>query len=562
MPRFSGEGATLAALLLLVTLLVGLPLALLFEVGLRGPEGPSLAPLAEALESRSVRSALWNSLESAFLSALIATALGAALALLVGLTDIRAKGPFVFLILLPLMIPPHVTAIAWLQSLGPSSALLLALGLAPPPGAPNPMHSAAGLVALLAAQHAPLAFLTVRAALRALPREMAEAARLAGAGAPRVLYRVVLPLVAPALLAGFALAFVAALGNFGVNAIIGIPARYETLPVLIWRRLASFGPGMLGSVAVIALILALVALAALALQALAQRRFGAALTGPPQPAMAFALGPWRAPAEAGLVALLAVTLALPMGALVATALSPTYGAPLNAETVTLRHFAEVLFRQEAAARAFVNSALVAGAAAFLIAALSVALGHLGRSGRGRRLAGLAAGQAEIAYAVPGLVVSVAFIIAFIRPLPLLGVSLYNTLWIILLAYLAAFLAIGLKPVMAAFAQLDPSLDDAARVSGAGFGRRLTRISAPLVAPAAASGALLVFLTAYNEITVSALLWSAGNETIGAMIFNFEDGGATSLAAAMAVVTVGATVVLMLALDRAGRRAPAGVVPWR
>jgi hypothetical protein len=77
------------------------------------------------------------------------------------------------------------------------------------------------------------------------------------------------------------------------------------------------------------------------------------------------------------------------------------------------------------------------------------------------------------------------------------------------AYLGAFLAVGLKPVAAAFAQMDPGLDDAARVSGAGFWRRLGAIHAPLAAPAAASGAILVFLTAYNEITVSALLWSTG-----------------------------------------------------
>jgi iron(III) transport system permease protein len=89
-----------------------------------------------------------------------------------------------------------------------------------------------------------------------------------------------------------------------------------------------------------------------------------------------------------------------------------------------------------------------------------------------------------------------------------------------------------------------------------------RIFAPLAAPAAASGAILVFLTAYNEITVSALLWSRGNETIGSVIFNYETGGYTTIAAAMAVVTVAATAALMLVLDAAGRRLPPGVVPWR
>ena len=73
---------------------------------------------------------------------------------------------------------------------------------------------------------------------------------------------------------------------------------------------------------------------------------------------------------------------------------------------------------------------------------------------------------------------------------------------------------------------------------------------------------MVFLTAYNEITVSALLWSAGNETIGTTIFNYEDGGYTTLAAAMSAVTVIATVALMLLLDRLGPLLPDGAVPWR
>ena len=174
----------------------------------------------------------------------------------------------------------------------------------------------------------------------------------------------------------------------------------------------------------------------------------------------------------------------------------------------------------------------------------------------------AAAQADVAYAVPGLVMSIAFILMFLRPLPVFGVSLYGTLAIILIAYVGVFLAIGLKSVTAAYVQIDDSLDDAARVAGAGFARRLLRIYAPLVAPAAASGAILVFLTAYNEVTVSALLWSAGNETIGTTIFNYEDGGYTTLAAAMASVTVFATVLVMLAVNGLARHVPPGTIPWR
>jgi len=561
---FTAEKSTLLLLVLGATLVCGLPLLLLFKTGLTNEGGLALGPLLEALESRSVQRALWHSIESSFWSALAATCLGTVLALLVGLTDIRAKGLLVFLILLPMMIPPHVTAIAWIQALGPASPVLRWIGIAPELGSTHPLYSREGLVLLLTLQHSPLVFLLVRAALRSFPRELSDAARVSGAGGLLMLRRITLPLLGPSLLAGFALAFIAALGNFGINALIGIPARYTTLPVLVWRRLASFGPDVLPNVAVISVILALVALAAIVLQSLLQRRMRASLIGLPQDPLAISLGTKRPYVEALLWSFVAGVLLLPSASLLATALVKTYGLPLSADTLTLENFTEVLWRQSVTLRAFANSTLVAGLAAAIIALVSLLLGYFlaHRKPGHRRLAGLALTQSEIAFAVPGLVMSIAFILAFIRPLPILDISLYGTLWIIGIAYVSVFLAVGLKPVVAAFLQMDGALEDAARVSGAGFFRRMRRIFAPLAAPAAASGAILVFLTAYNEVTVSALLWSTGNETIGTTIFNYEDGGYTTLAAAMSAVVVAATIVIMLAMNALSKRVPAGTIPWK
>ncbi len=561
----SGEGLTLAALTLLALALFVVPLGLLFQVAIRGADGsPSLQPMIDAVQSRAVRRALWNSLESGALSAVLALLYGVITALVIGLTDIRRKGLYTFLLLIPMMVPPHVTAIAWIQAMGPSSPILRSIGLAPELGATHPLYSREGVIALLAIQHGPLVFLVLLAALRALPREMAEAARVSGARPLVLLRRIILPLLAPTLIAGFALAFVSALGNFGIPALLGIPARYTTLPVLLWQRLASFGPSVLTDVAVIAAVLAIVAVAAILLQMhLAQRRRNA-LIGPPQPALGIALGRARGWVELGLAALILVTLVLPVTSLFATALVKTYGLPLTWATLTFENFSEILFRQSVTGRAFLNSTIAAGGAALLIAALCLPLARFlsaPQPGPRRIGTGLAT-LAEMTYAIPGLVISIAFILAFIKPLPLIGISIYGTLTIIFLAYVCAFFSIALKPISAAYLQLDPALDEAARVSGAGYGLRMRRIAAPLMAPAAASGAILVFLTAYNEITVSALLWSSGTETIGTTIFNYEDGGYTTLAAAMSAVTVIATVALMIALDGLGRRAPPGVVPWR
>ncbi|APX11965.1 ABC transporter permease [Tateyamaria omphalii] len=555
-----GEGATLAVVVCIVLILFVFPLGLLGQVAFRD----GVAPILAALDTRAVPRALWNSLESSGLSALLALVAGTGVALILGLTDVRGKGTFAFLFLIPMMVPPHVTAIAWIQALGPSSPLLQTLGLAPPLGTTHPLYSREGVILLLGIQHAPLVFLVVLAALRSLPREMSDAARVSGARAGQMLRRIVVPLLAPTLIAGYALAFVSALGNFGIPALLGIPARYTTLPVLIWQRLASFGPSVLTDMAVIAALVAVIAVAAVVFQLWLSSRRRNALIGPPQPSLDIRLGRARPIVEGILAATVLATLVLPITALFTTALVPTYGVRLNAETATLSNFAEILFRQSVTARAFLNSTFIAACTAVLLAgfAMLVARYAAARTRATRRFGTGLSAVAEMTYAIPGLVISVAFILAFIKPLPLIGVSIYNTLWIILLAYLCAFFAIALKPVTAATLQLDPALDEAARTAGAGYIRRLVRITFPLVLPAAVSGAILVFLTAYNEVTVSALLWSSGTETIGTTIFNYEDGGYTTLASAMSAVTVVATVFLMGALDWLGRHAPPGVVPWR
>ena len=560
-----GEGLTLAALIFFALALLAFPIGLLAKVGLTDGGALSLGPLTTALESSSVQRALWNSLESGVLSAGLALVIGTALALLIGLTNIRAKGLLVFLIMLPMMIPPHVTAIAWVQALGPSSLVMQALGLGPEPGSNHPLYSRGGVIALLALQHAPLVFLIIHAALRTMPREMSEAARLAGAGSIRLLRRIILPLLAPSLIAAATLAFVSALGNFGIQALLGIPARYTTLPVLIWQRLASFGPDVLTDMAVIASLLAALAIIAVLMQTALQRTKSAVQIGPPQQPLRIALGSWRPWVEAMLAAFVIATLILPITSLIATALVKTYGLPLRLDTFTFVNFEEVLFRQAVTLRAFVNSTLIAGLAAATLAVLAVLL--IDQRMRANRRMQQATSEAiitsaEVTYAIPGLVLSVAFILAFIKPLPIINLSLYGTVGIIFIAYLSAFFSIALKPVSAAYVQLDPSLDDAARVAGARYFRRMTRIVMPMVGPAAASGAILVFLTAYNEVTVSALLWSSGSETIGTTIFNYEDGGYTTLAAAMATITVVATIMLMLLLHVLGRRLPPGIVPWQ
>lgn len=549
------------ALVVGVALLGLLPTVRLAWEALAGLLAGSDGALARVLSETSTWRALFNSLYTGVLGTVVAVMLGAGFAWMVVLTDIQRKPLWVFLFMLPMMIPPQVTALAWLQLFGPSSALLQALGIAPAMGSPQPLYSAEGIALLLGVQHAPLVFLAVRASLLALPGDLCEAARLAGATPLQVLRSVVLPLARPGLVAGAAMAFVSALGNFGIPAMLGIPAGYYVLPTLIYQKMAGFGPSMLQQVAALSMLVGVLAVLGVWVQGRLQARASYRLIGAGRRMASMGLGRWRLPAECIMALVLLLILAAPLFALLAASLVPAMGVPLNWDTVSGAAYIEMLTRQGATWRAAGNSMLLASGAALALMALSLPLAWLMVRRPGRWAAWLEA-CVEIPYALPGTVLAVACILLFAKPLPWVEISLYGTLGIIFFAYMARFLTVALKPVQASMRQLDPSLEEAAQLAGAGALRRLRDMLLPLLAPSAFAGALLVFLTAVNELTVSALLWSGGTETLGVLIFNFSESGDNVLASAVSVVIVLGVALLMMALSMLGRRLPQGVVPWQ
>ncbi|KAA0572164.1 iron ABC transporter permease [Azospirillum sp. Sh1] len=541
---------------LLVGLLVLLPvLRLLWEAG-------DTAVLARVLDSPATWRATTNSVAIAAGATLAAALIGGPFALLIGLTNLRARTAMTFALILPLMIPPQIVAMAWTHLAGSGSQILKPLGLAPPVGTANPVQSAAGMVLVMGIEHAPLVFLALRAALRAIPGDVLEAARASGAGPWRAVRGVVLPLCLPGLVAGLAMAFVAALGNFGVPALLGVPAGIPMLPTLIYRRLAGFGPSALPEVAVLAALIGVVACLGIATQTILQARIASRLPGGARPLVPLPLGSARLAVEGLAWGVLALMVAAPLTALLATSLVSVYGLPISLSTLTLAHYREVLALDQVG-RAFANSLLLSGSAAALLALLAVPLAHaMALSGGSGRIARSVGVLVELPHAVPGVVLGIGCILLFLKPLPGLGVSLYGTLWIILAAYLVRFLPLALRPVQAACAGLDPTVEEAARALGAGPLRRLVTVVAPLVAPAAAAGGLLVFLTAFNELTVSILLWSQGRETLGVVVYALEEGGSPTLGAALGVIAILVVLAAMLAAGRFGRCLPPGVVPWR
>ncbi len=560
--RERGDGWPILLLLVLAIALFSiLPLGRLLLTALAPAGSLSFEAIREQIASRAAGLAAWRTLETAGLSSLGALALGGSFALALAVTDVRSKRALAFLFVFSLMVAPQVIALAFLSLAGPASPVLAALGLALPPGTPNPLLSREGVILVMALHHAPLVAITIWSGLRFLPRGVIEAAQCDGATPWQTIRRIVLPLLRGNLVAAGLLAFVAGVGNFGIPALMGMPVNYLTLPTLIYRRLTSFGPSVLSDMAALALIVAIIAGIGTAVGALLMRR-GVGKVDIDQRMTPFApLGAWRLPVEATLWALLAFKVGLPFLSLLGDALRPALGVPLSLATVTPEKFWEVLVRQDVTTRAFRNSFLMAGCAALILCGLSIVFAYVLERRLARARPAIEA-LIEAPYALPGVVLAIACILLFLKPLPLVGVSIYGTAVIILFAYLARFLAPALKPTLAAMGQIEAHHEEAARLDGATWWQLIRFIVAPILLPAASAGALLVFLVAFNELTVSALLWSAGTETLGVVLFSLKESGLAGEAAAVAVSASAVILAVMLLLDRLASRLPEGVLPWR
>ncbi|ORM66299.1 ABC transporter permease [Pantoea rodasii] len=561
--RFNSEKLILALMVLLIGLLSVAPLLRLVWTAI-APQGvPDLARLTRLIASDRVLIASGNTLLIALSSTLISVLLGTAAAWLVALSDLRAKTAWVFAFILPLMIPPQVTALAWLQALAPSSPLALLFGsLGLPWFAPGeqPLYSLSGIVLLLGTHNAPLVFLTVRAGLRRLPADLVEAAQISGASRMRVLFTIILPLARPAIFAGAALTFVAAAGNFGIQAMLGIPARVPTLITLVYQQLNSIGPSALPNTAVYALLIAVITLAGMAASAWLGGRHDVRVNGAPR-LWQQSLGRGRVAIEGAAWLWMALTLLLPVSALLITALTSGFGQALTWQTLTLENFRSALWGYPAVRHAFMTSLGLTSLAAIILTSTALFLAYFLSWRRTKLVRGLLLAS-ELTYALPGIVTGVAAMLFFLRPLPIVNVSLYGTVWIILAAYLANFLALVLRPTLAGFAQLEPALDEAARLCGASFMRRMRDILLPLAAPSALAGTVLVFLTALNEIQVSVLLVTSQTQTIGPTIVFLDEGGSASLAAAVGCLMILVVCLLMGLATRLARRLPQGVLPWQ
>jgi iron(III) transport system permease protein len=405
---------------------------------------------------------------------------GTALAYLVVRTDLPGRRPLTVLCALPLAIPPYVGSVTYGDVLGPRGGLRDLLGVEELPS----IFGFPGAALVLVLFTYPYVFLLAAAALRNLNPHMEEAARGLGRGALRVFFGTTMRLIAPSLAAGALLVGLYVLSDFGTVSLM----RFQTFTTVIYEEIGGrFDPPAAAALSSVLVLLTLAFLAGgIAVRGggrFVQTEGGFGHVGQ-RP-----LGRARWPAFAGVVAVLGLSLALPLARLVTWTL----------DVLPDQDLGEYLGWGW-------NSVLVSvlGASVTVVCALPVAMVMA------RRREGLVVGWlAQAGYALPGVIVALALVAISTRWLD----PLYGTLALLVAAYVIRFLPQAIQGEEAGLQQIGPNLLEAARGLGASGRQALWRVVLPLMRPSLAAAWAVVFLTIVKELPATLILRPLGFDTL-------------------------------------------------
>jgi iron(III) transport system permease protein len=547
------EPVMLLWLLLIAALLflVAFPLGKLFLVSFetRGTGAFTLSNYLAAYGRPRYVDALLNSLQLGLTAATIAVVMAVPMAWAVSRTDMPGKGITWAAVLGAFILPPYLSAVGWILLAGPNSGFLN-LAWRAVTGATEPLfsiYSFAGMALVIALNAFPLVFIFVKSALDLVSSEMEDAANILGAGTWTVMRKVSLPLVWPAILAGFIIVFLEAIALFGVPAIIGIPARINVVTTQLWQFFEY--PVRVEVAAAYAMPLLLVTAGMILVQKLLLGRKGfVSQTGKGGERRPIRLGPWRwvAFGWCALVALLAV--AAPLFVLLQASFAKAWGRGLSLDNLTLANYRLLVFEHDMAMTSIWNTVWFSATAATIAVLLALLIAYIVN----RRLVpfGDALGFLAMApFVIPGIVMAIGFYAAYAAP----PFALYGTAAIIILAFSARFLPIAYANSSAAIRAVHPEMEEAARILGSGRLHAIAAITAPLVRKSLLGGWLIVFIVASRELSAAIFLVGPRTRTMSVLLYDLSEAGNFEVLAAFGGLLLAVTLVFVgIGMKIAGR----------
>lgn len=554
--RFSLDGFMTILSFILLFVVVVIPIFMIVYHAFFFEGKFSLDLIVDQLTRPSTMSAMWNTIKIAALVTIFGTIVGVFYAWLLGRSNIPAKRLMRGLFTIPYMFPPFLGAMAWDLLLNGRSGylnrwLMRTFSLSK---APFNINTIWGIVFVELSYYFPFVFMQVVSALERMDPTLEESARIAGARQGTVIRKITLPLVTPAISAGALLILISSLAHFGVPSILGFSQGIYTLPTRIFAVISRSGGSFDGIRQAAALSILLVAVVSLALwvqkKVLSSGSYDIIKGKSMRPTLINLRGA-KIPLFILALSTLVIIVIVPLVMILLVGLVRAYGLPLTPANFTFNNYIKV-FSASGTMDAIKNSLFLSISAGIVSMLLGTLIAYVVQKIKPRGTGALEL-LSVLPYSIPGTVLAIGVILAWSGNL---GVNLYNTIWIILVAYIARYLSFSMKSSSAALLQVHPSLEEAARTCGASHTESLKDITLPLIRPAMVSGFFLIFLPAMREVTTSVLLYGPYSRTLGVQIYSLRDAGMMPQASALGSVAIFLIIIInaivnSLTRDRGG-----------
>lgn len=483
--------------------------------------------------------ALKNSFVIACMTTVGSVIVGTFFAWLVTRTDLPYKTFMKSLFLVPFMLPSFIGALAWKMLLSPHSGYInkLWMDLFNTTEPLFNIYSYAGIALVEVMYLFPFVFIQVCGALERMDPTLEESARISGAGLLTITRKITIPLVMPSIMSGALLIMLYSMAHFGTVAVLGIEQGIYNIPTLIYEKIhqsaGSFASIRTGTV----LATVLIASAALIIwtqQKILSKGHYQIIGGKSFRPMELKLRGLRYPLLFFCLAYIGFTIVLPTVVIFLVGGVQTYGLSiLDPNNLSLDNYKYILFEYDVTRDAIWNSVTLGLAAAFITMFAGVMISYVivKMKVRGK---GILEFLGMLPFSVPGSVIALGVILAWSGAY---GINIYNTVWIILVSYIARYMAFSLKANSAALEQVHDSLMEASRSCGASMWQSLKDIVIPLVKPGMISAFFLIFLPALRELTVSIMLYAPTTRTIGVAIYTLNEDGETVMSTALAGIAL-------------------------
>ena len=519
-----------ASIAIAVTILFILPI--LFLGTATNPE-----KILTAAQEPLTLTATLNSLAYAGASAGIGVFLGAFYSWLVDRTNVPGRNLLRILILLPLGIPQFIKGLAWIFLLSPRIGIIN-VGFMEQLGTQTPLFnifSLGGMVLVSSFGTISLSYLITSAALKGIDPSLEESSQAAGMGTMGTFFRVVLPLLRPAILAAFLLNFLGVLSLFDIAFIIGIPAKILTLIVFVYTSVNSTIPDYSLGASLSFIYLAITVGLALFYMYTTRRSFRFRTVGGREAGMkTINLGRWRYAGLAACLAILTISFFLLAAIIFLVSLTQSYNGHFSAFLRPTFENYRALYVDSNFWSAIQTSFVIAFSTALITMFLATMFAYAIIRSQGMR-SKIFDFMGFLPTAFPGVVYDLGLLWVFIG-LPIVN-QLYGTIWPIILALVAIWLARPIRIITSRMIQISQDLESAASITGDHWIHIFRKVILPLLALSLFNSFVYVFIDSFRELGAVTLLGTGETYTLTIYIQQLYSNNAASLGQIAAISTV-------------------------